>query len=447
MRSIESAFIPEGEKSVLWNVSAETMPRGELEALQLRRLRETLTHVYEKVPLYRQRFETHGVRPESLHSLDDLSKFPFTFKKDLRDTYPFGMFAVPLKEVARIHGSSGTKGKPTVVGYTRQDLDVWAELIARCIAAAGGQPGDILHNAYGYGLFTGGLGLHTGAEKMGVTVVPASGGFTKRQITLIQDFRPQGICCTPSYALNIAETMDEMGIDTSSLSLRYGIFGAEPWTEHMRARLEQMLGLDAVDIYGLSEVMGPGVGIECAVEKNGLHIWEDHFLFEVVHPDSGQPLPPGEVGEVVFTSLTKQAFPVIRYRTGDLAAMVDEPCSCGRTHRRMTRIKGRVDDMLIIRGVNVFPREVEAELLAVEWLAPHYQIVIDKEGALDTMEVHVESRQVVDDADGNMVEMVAQNLQERIQIRPRVVIHPPGSLPRSEGKAVRVLDRRTAPVS
>lgn len=430
---------------MLWNVSAETMPREELGRLQLQRLQQTLAHVYQNVPLYRRRFEESGVHPDDLGRLEDISRFPFTFKKDLRDTYPFGMFAVPLSETARIHASSGTRGKPTVVGYTQQDLDVWAELVARCIAAAGGEPGHILHNAYGYGLFTGGLGLHAGAEKMGVVVVPASGGFTKRQITLIQDFAPQGLCCTPSYALNMAETMLQMEVRPETLSLKYGIFGAEPWTETMRARIEDMLKLDAVDIYGLSEVMGPGVAIECAQEKHGLHVWEDHFLVEVVNPDTGHPLPPGEFGELVFTSLTKQAFPVIRYRTGDLAAMIDEACSCGRTHRRMTRIKGRVDDMMIIRGVNVFPQEVEAELLGISELAPHYQIVLVREGALDAMEVHVEwgTAATVEDAGLNgFQERIAKRLHERIQIRPRVVVHPPATIARSEGKAVRVRDER-----
>jgi phenylacetate-CoA ligase len=420
------------------------MPRSALEQLQLERLRETLARAYANVPLYRDRFAESGVTPEDLRSLEDLQKFPFTYKRDLRETYPFGMFAVPVQETARIHASSGTKGKPTIVGYTRRDLDVWAEVVARCIAAAGGEPGHILHNAYGYGLFTGGLGLHAGAEKMGVVVVPASGGFTRRQITLIQDLRPQGLCCTPSYALNISETMLEMGISPDSLSLEYGIFGAEPWTENMRARIEDMLGLDAVDIYGLSEVIGPGVGIECREEKNGLHIWEDHFLFEVVNPETGEPLPPGEYGEVVFTSLTKQAFPVIRYRTGDLAAVIDEPCSCGRTHRRMTRIKGRVDDMMIVRGVNVFPQEIEAELMAFEELAPHYQIVLVREGALDVMEVHVEWKptSAADGDSDRFVERIAERVYHRVHVKPRLIVHPPGTVPRSEGKAVRVIDKR-----
>lgn len=407
-----------------------------------------LAHAYARVPLYRQRFEAHDIHPDDLKSLEDLQRFPFTRKKDLRDTYPFGMFAVPQHEVARVHASSGTKGKATVVGYTQADLDVWAELVARSIACAGAKPGDILHNAYGYGLFTGGLGLHAGAEKLGITVVPASGGFTKRQITLIQDFGANGLSCTPSYALNLGETMLELGIQPTDLQLRYGIFGAEPWTEPMRQRIEQLLGVDALDIYGLSEVMGPGVAMECPEEKNGLHVWEDHFVVEVVHPETGDPVTDGTVGELVFTSLTKQAFPIVRYRTGDLAALIEEPCSCGRTHRRMTRIKGRIDDMLIIRGVNVFPQEVEYELMNLHQLAPHYQLVVTREGTLDELEVHAEWRPgqtMAHETEVDIAEHVTAKLHERLQVRPsRVHFHAPGSLPRSEGKAVRVIDKRNS---
>lgn len=429
---------------MLWNAFVETLPRADLEKLQLSRLQASLAHAYARVPLYRRRFEECGVHPDSLRDLRDLSRFPFTIKGDLRDNYPFGMVAVPMSDVARLHASSGTKGKATVVAYTQSDLAVWAEVVARCIGCAGGQPGDILHNAYGYGLFTGGLGLHAGAERMGVTVVPASGGMTRRQIALIQDFQPQGISCTPSYALNLAETMAELGVEARSLSLRYGIFGAEPWTDMMRRRIEQQLDLDAVDIYGLSEIMGPGVGMECREEKHGLHVWEDHFYMEVIDSDTGDPLPHGQYGELVFTSLTKQAFPVVRYRTGDLAAIIAEPCRCGRTHRKMTRVKGRVDDMMIIRGVNVFPQEVEAELLEISEFAPHYQIVLVREGVLDEMEIHVEwqsPENATTEAD-RFATKVAERLRNRLLVKPRVVIHPPLTLARSEGKAVRVVDRR-----
>jgi phenylacetate-CoA ligase len=437
---------------VMWNESVETMARADLERLQLQRLRETLQRVYERVPLYRQRFDEAGVKPGDLHALPDLARFPFTYKRDLRDTYPFGMFAVRREEVTRLHASSGTKGKPTVVGYTKADLEVWAEVVARSIACAGARPGDILHNAYGYGLFTGGMGLHFGAERLGVTVVPASGGFTDRQVELLRDFGADGLCCTPSYALHIAEVMQRRGVDPAELRLRYGIFGAEPWSERMRQQLETLLGIDALDIYGLSEVMGPGVAMECREEKHGLHVWEDHFLVEVIDPKTNQPLPDGEIGELTFTSLSKEAFPIVRYRTGDLAAIIAEPCSCGRTHRRMTRIKGRVDDMLIVRGVNVFPQEVEAELLEVGDIAPHYQIVLKRQGALDEMEVHVEWQAGVTAAGAlghpseewkrDLAGRIGDRLRRRLGVSPTVILHQPGELPRSEGKAVRVIDDR-----
>ena len=348
-----------------WNAEIEQMPRADLRRLQLERLRNTLARAYDRVPLYRSRFDQAGLRPDDVRRLEDLDRVPFTRKTDLRDTYPFGMFAAPVTEVARLHASSGTKGRATVVGYTKNDLSHWAECVARSLACAGAQPGDVVHNAYGYGLFTGGLGLHAGAELLGCTVVPASGGHTRRQVDLLHDFAANGLCCTPSYAVHIGETLREMDIPLSTLALRYGVFGAEPWSEGMRARIEELLGIDALDIYGLSEVMGPGVAMECREEKHGLHVWEDQFLLEVVDPATGEPVAPGETGELVFTSLTKEAFPVVRYRTGDLASLIEDPCRCGRTHRRMSRIKGRVDDMLIVRGVNVFPQEVEAELLLV----------------------------------------------------------------------------------
>ncbi|MFS8569657.1 MAG: phenylacetate--CoA ligase [Thermaerobacter sp.] len=438
---------------MIWNPECETMDRTQLQRLQLERLRQVLERTYHRVPFYRRRFEEAGVTPDDLRSLEDLARFPFTVKQDLRDNYPFGLFAEPLSNVARIHGSSGTKGKPTVVGYTRNDLDVWAEVCARSLGCAGAEPGHILHNAYGYGLFTGGLGMHYGAEKMGVTVVPASGGFTQRQITLLQDFQPHGICCTPSYALNLAEHMREAGVDTSRLSLRYGIFGAEPWTEELRRQIEDELHLHAVDIYGLSEVIGPGVACECWEEKRGAHIFEDHFLVEVINPETGEPVPDGEDGELVFTTLTKEAFPVIRYRTGDIAALVSEPCACGRTFRRMTRVKGRADDMLIIRGVNVFPSEIERVLLGVPEVAPHYQVVVDRQGSLDQLTVQVEVTPAVwaeigdDDGAGSeglrrLQQRLEHRLLQELTVRVRVDLKPPRTVPRSEGKAVRIVDLR-----
>ncbi|WPD18227.1 phenylacetate--CoA ligase [Thermaerobacter composti] len=437
---------------MIWDRDVETASRDTLRRLQLERLRATVERAYHRVPLFRRRMEDRGLAPDDLRHLEDLARLPFMTKQDLRDHYPFGLFAEPLQRVVRIHASSGTRGKPTVVGYTRHDLEVWAECVAGCFCMAGGEPGHVLHNAYGYGLFTGGLGLHAGAERVGATVVPASGGHTARQILLIQDLRPDGIACTPSYLLNLADAMDEHGIDPRSTSLRYGILGAEPWSESMRQQLEARLGIDAVDIYGLSEVIGPGVANECREAKDGLHINEDHFLPEVVDPQTGEPLPPGQYGELVFTSLTKEAFPVIRYRTGDIAALYPEPCRCGRTLVRMSRIKGRVDDMLVVRGVNVFPSEVEYQLLKIPELAPHYQLVVDRGRALDRIEVWVEPAPAVTGAWGGFDPgaEVARRLEARVadvlggalglQVDVRLVA--PGSIPRSEGKAVRVVDRR-----
>lgn len=437
---------------MIWNREVETAAREDLRRLQLERLQATVARAYARVPLFRQRMQERGLTPDDVRSLEDLPRLPFLTKQDLRDHYPFGLFAEPLDKVVRIHASSGTKGKPTVVGYTRNDIEVWAECVARCFCMAGGEPGHILHNAYGYGLFTGGLGLHYGAERVGATVIPVSGGNTARQVLLIQDLQPHGISCTPSYLLNIADYMEEHGIDPRATRLRYGILGAEPWSESMRRQIEERLGIDAVDIYGLSEVIGPGVANECREAKDGLHINEDHFLPEVVDPQSGDPLPPGEYGELVFTSLTKEAFPVIRYRTGDIAALYPEPCSCGRTLVRMSRVKGRVDDMLVVRGINVFPSEVEYQLLRFPELAPHYQIVIDRTRSLDRIEVWVEPAPALASAWGTFDPELpaAAELRERacdtlcaalgIQVEVRLVA--PGSIPRSEGKAVRVVDRR-----
>lgn len=434
---------------MIFNLEMETMPRERMEKLQLERLKKMVKWAYERVPFHRERFDRAGIKPADIQSLEDMRKIPFMRKSDLRENYPFQLFAVEIEKVARLHASSGTKGKPTVVGYTAQDIEVWAEIVARAIGAAGGRPGDRFHNAYGYGLFTGGLGLHYGIERFGAVAIPVSGGNTPRQITLIQDFKPRGISGTPSYILNIIEVMKKNGIDPRSTSLEYGIFGAEPWSEEMRAELEGELGIKAIDIYGLSEVMGPGVSIECYEAQDGLHIAEDHFLAEIIDPDTGEVLPYGEEGELVFTSLTKEAFPVIRYRTGDLSSLNPEPCSCGRTSMRMSRIKGRVDDMLIIRGVNVFPTEIESVLLSFQELAPHYQVVIENEGALDRFEVHAELDSTHYEQGGgeaSRVEWLSREvsyaLKNNLGVTVIFRVHPPNTIPRSEGKAIRIVDNR-----
>ncbi len=418
----------------------ETASLDELRSLQLQRLCQSLAHAYENSPVYRAKFDQQGVHPDDLQTLEDLAKFPFTTKSDLRDNYPFGMFAVPMDRVVRVHASSGTTGKPTVVGYTQGDIDIWADVVARSIRAAGGRAADKVHVSYGYGLFTGGLGAHYGAERLGCTVIPMSGGQTEKQVQLIVDFDPDIIMVTPSYMMNIADEMDRQNVDTRKLSLRAGIFGAEPWTDAMRREMEQRLNLDAVDIYGLSEVMGPGVAQECLESKDGPTIWEDHFYPEIINPDTGEVLPDGEEGELVFTSLTKEAMPVIRYRTRDLTRLLP---GSARTMRRMAKITGRSDDMLIIRGVNVFPSQIEEQLLAVEGLAPHYFIEVTKEGHLDAMEVHVE---MAGAASASEMQRAAQALQHRIKsmigISTAVKPHAPGVIPRSEGKARRVFDKR-----
>ncbi len=427
-----------------WNEPAETLPRSDLRALQLQRLQTTVADVYARVPLFRERCAAAGVGPDRLQRLEDLARFPVTVKSDLRATYPFGLFARPLDQVVRIHASSGTRGKPTVVGYTRGDIALWAEVCARALVAAGAQPGDRLHNAYGYGLFTGGLGVHYGAELLGCTVVPMSGGNTPRQIMLLQDFGAQILTCTPSYALNLADHLDGAGIAPGSLALRLGLFGAEPWTEAMRAEIERRLGIVALDLYGLSEIIGPGVAMECAEGRDGLHVWEDHFLVEILDPLTGDPLPEGEEGDLTFTSLTKEAFPLVRYRTGDLCRFTTEPCRCGRTHGRMSRIKGRTDDMLVIRGVNVFPSEIERVLLAQPELAPHYQIVIDRSAAMPRLEVLAELTPAFAATAADPTALrhrVEAALAATLSLHAVVHLHPPGDLPRSEGKAVRVVER------
>ena len=436
---------------MIFNVEMETMSREEMQELQLERLKKQVQRVYEKVPFHKEAFDRAGVKPEDIQSLEDLQRLPFMKKTNLRENYPFGLFAAKQEELVRIHGSSGTKGKPTVVGYTKKDIENWSEIVARAICCAGGRPGDIFHNAYGYGLFTGGLGMHYGIEYLGAVAVPISGGNTPRQITVIQDFKPRGISGTPSYVLNIVEEMKKMGINPRETSVEYGIFGAEPWSEEMRDQLEDLLGIKAIDIYGLSEVMGPGVSIECHEAQDGLHIAEDHFIAEIIDPKTGEVLPYGAEGELVFTTLTKEAFPVIRYRTGDIASLNPSPCECGRTSIRMSRIKGRVDDMIIIRGVNVFPTEIESVLFSFKELAPYYQVVIDRVGALDRFEVQcevtAEFRNEVGELEGNsqvakLVREISHQLKNTLGVSVQLRIHQPNALPRSEGKAVRIVDNR-----
>ncbi len=416
----------------------ETASLDELQSVQLDRMQATLQHVQKNSPVYQQKFKEHGVDANDLQCLADLSKFPFTVKSDLRDNYPFGMFCVPDEDVVRVHASSGTTGKPTVVGYTQSDIDDWAQVVARSIHAAGGRPKDKVHVSYGYGLFTGGLGAHYGAERLGCTVIPMSGGQTEKQVQLIQDFQPDIIMVTPSYMLNIADEIDRQGIDPHTLKLRCGIFGAEPWTDAMRRELEARLGIDAVDIYGLSEVMGPGVAQECVESKDGPTIWEDYFYPEIIDPVTGEVLPDGEEGELVFTTITKQAMPVIRYRTRDLTRLLP---GTSRTMRRMDKITGRSDDMLIIRGVNVFPTQIEEQILAIEALAPHYLIQVDREGNMDKVSVKVEcSDQLGDKA--QIVSELTHKIKTFIGISVTIDVAEPGALPRSEGKAVRVIDNR-----
>jgi phenylacetate-CoA ligase len=420
----------------------EKASRDELQALQLKRLQWSLHHAYENVELYRKKFAEHGVHPGDLRTLDDLGRFPFTTKQDLRDNYPFGMFAVPREEVVRLHASSGTTGKPTVVGYTRKDIDMWAGVVARSLRASGVLPGDICQISYGYGLFTGGLGSHYGAERLGCTVVPMSGGQTEKQVQLILDFRPRVIMVTPSYCLCIADELERQGIDPASTSLEIGIFGAEPWTREMRRELEQRMGLNALDIYGLSEVIGPGVSAECIETKDGLTVWEDFFYPEIIDPDTREVLEDGERGELVFTSLTKEAMPIIRYRTRDLTRLLP---GTARTMRRMEKITGRSDDMLIIRGVNIFPSQIEEQILRVEALAPHYQIVVNREGNLDEITIIVELKPGIDTG---LKEAAAgelnRHVKEMLGITAAISVHEPGAVARSQGKAQRVIDRRKA---
>jgi len=425
--------------------SPDYVPLRQLRELQLRRLRAIVERAYEKVGMYRKRMDAAGVKPKDIRSLEDVVKLPFTVKDDLRDAYPFGLFASPMDEVVRLHASSGTTGKPTVVAYTREDVEVWANVMMRTFAACGMGPGDIIQNAYGYGLFTGGLGAHYGAEALGATVIPMSGGNTDRQIMVMQDFGVTGICCTPSYFIHLIERAAEQGVDIKKLPVRAGSFGAEPWSEGMRRHIEAASGVRAYDIYGLSEIIGPGVGSECEAQA-GLHIFEDYFYPEVVNPDTGEPVPPGEEGELVLTTLGKLAMPMLRYRTRDITAMIPEPCDCGRTIRRVRRISRRSDDMFIIRGVNVFPSQVEAALLSVEGTLPHYQIILTRQRGLDQMEVQVEvTEEFFSDTVGNLESIqgkIAHALESALGVRVVVRLVEPHTIRRSEGKAKRVTDKR-----
>ena len=420
----------------------EIASRDEIAALQFDRLKWSLRHAYDNVPHYKASFDAAGVHPDDLTSLADLAKFPFTMKQDLRNNYPFGMFAVPREKVARIHASSGTTGQPTVVGYTKGDLDVWGEVVARSLRASGLRPGDMLHNAYGYGLFTGGLGIHLGADYLGLTCTPISGGMTQRQVRLIEDFRPKGITVTPSYCLSILDEYAEQGLDPRQSPLEVGIFGAEPWTNAMRREIEEAFNMHAVDIYGLSEVMGPGVANECVETKDGLHIWEDHFYPEVIDPATGEPVADGEMGELVFTSLTKEAFPIIRYRTRDLTRLLP---GTARSMRRMEKITGRSDDMIILRGVNVFPSQIEEQLMQVPALAPHFQIELTKPDRMDQMAVTVEPASAADAGDAARqaaASALAGRIKDAIGVTVKVNVVDIGAAPRSQGKAVRVVDNR-----
>jgi phenylacetate-CoA ligase len=433
------------DETFMFDRAAETMAREDLAALQLRRLKHTIARAYAKVAPFRRKLDATGVGPDELETLADIARFPFTVKSDLRDHFPFGLFAVPREELLRVHASSGTTGKPTVVGYTRTDLDLWADLMARSLACMGGKPGDVFHNAYGYGLFTGGLGFHYGAERLGLTTVPVSGGATERQVMLMKDFGAHILGATPSYALNIAEVAEGMGVDLRALPLRYGCFGAEPWSDAMRRDLEGKFGIKAMDTYGLSEIIGPGVASECHQAQCGLHIWEDHFLCEVIDPDTTEPLPLGEPGELVLTTLTKEALPMLRYRTRDITRLIEETCACGRTHRRMMRVTGRSDDMLIIRGVNVYPSQVEAFLVGFPGLAPHYQLVLTRDGPMDAITVEVELATSAPH-DAALAAKIATDVRHHVKmmvgVTCDVALKAPGEIPRSQGKAVRVKDLR-----
>lgn len=433
---------------MFYNEEFETLPREALKALQLKRLQQVLQRVYHTVGHYKKALDTAQIKPGAITSLADLPKLPFTTRQDLQENYPFGLFAVPMSSIVRLHASSGTSGRSTVFGYTKRDVETWSELMARCLVAAGLTKNDIIHNAFGYGLFTSGLGLHFGAEKIGASVIPMSGGNSKRQIMILQDFGPTAICCTPSYALHLAEQGKALGLDMKTLKLRVGIFGAEPWSVSIRDEIETIYGITALDMFGLSEVMGPGIAMECQEGRGGMHIFEDHFLVETINPQTGAPLPEGEEGELVFTTLTKEAFPLIRYRSGDITRLITTPCRCGRSHIKMERVMKRSDDMLIIRGINIFPAQVEAILADIEGLEPNYQLIADKISALDSLELRVEVSEKIFSESGSVKEL--QNIEKRIfkdmkdylGITPRVKLVEPNTLKRSNGMMTKVIDNR-----
>jgi len=428
-----------------WNPSCECMSRDEMTKLQTERLIETVKRVYHTVPLYREKMQKKGIEPGDIKTLDDLKKLPFTYKDDLRDTYPYGMFAAPLSEIVRIHASSGTTGKPTVVGYTRKDIDTWSEVTARTLVSAGADKNSLIQVAYGYGLFTGGLGIHYGAERIGASVIPISGGNTKRQIQIMKDFGTTILACTPSYALYMAEVMEELGIKKEDLKLKAGVFGAEQWSENMRKEIEERLGIIAIDIYGLSEVIGPGVSTECYC-KCGLHVQEDHFIPEIIDPETGEVLPPGSKGELVFSTITKEGIPLLRYRTRDISSLNYEKCECGRTTVRMSKVSGRTDDMLIIRGVNVFPSQIESVLLEFGDTAPHYLLIVDRVDNLDVLEIWVEMNQQLFSDQVKKIEdsekKIRKAIEETLGISATVKLVEPKTIERSEGKAKRVIDKR-----
>jgi phenylacetate-CoA ligase len=429
-----------------FNEEFETLPRAALEAIQLNRLKAVVEKVYNNVPFYRTSFDALKLTPDSIRSLADIRKLPFTTKQDMRDSYPYALFAAPMEEIVRIHASSGTTGKPTVVGYTKRDIENWADLMARTLVTAGAHKGDIIHNAYGYGLFTGGLGVHNGAERLGASVIPISGGNTARQLMIMQDFGSTVLTCTPSYSLFMAEEARAEGIDFKKFKLRVGIFGAEPWSEAMRTEIEEKLNLTALDIYGLSEIMGPGVAQECFEGKCGLHIWEDHFIPEIINPVTGESLPEGEKGELVITTITKEGIPLIRYRTRDITSITYEPCICGRTHARISRLSGRSDDMLIIRGVNVFPSQIESILVRIEGVEPHYLLIVDRKDNLDTLEIQVEVDERIFSDEIKVLQGLARRIEKEIKdmlgVTCSVKLVEPKTIQRSEGKAKRVIDNR-----
>jgi phenylacetate-CoA ligase len=430
---------------MIYNEEFETMPREVIKALQVKRLQQTLERVYHTVGFYKKSFDAAKVKPDDIKSIADMKKLPFITRKDLRDNYPFGLFSVPMSSIVRLHASSGTSGRAEVFGYTKRDIEIWSDLIARCLVAAGLTKNDIIHNAFGYGLFTGGLGLHYGAEKIGASVIPISGGNAKRQIMILKDFGPTVICCTPSYALHLAEEGNALGVDMKSLQLRVGIFGAEPWTNATRDEIEKAFGITALDLYGLSEVIGPGMAMECLEGRNGMHLFEDHFIVETINPQSGEILPEGEEGELVFSTLTKEAGPLIRYRTGDISRLITEPCRCGRSHVKMERVLKRSDDMLIIRGVNIFPSQIEAILVDIEGLQPNYQIIVDKVGALDSLDLQVEVSDKICSDSGSVKELqkieqrILKDMKDYLGIAARVKLVQPNTLQKIGTK---VIDKR-----